>query len=390
MTVSDYLRLAWRRVEPFFTDAKVESAVFQIWFNDDFTQWGALKDSTAYTLPDWGVSARMHYYIRKDIAAQLWPYGASAQAVITPVDPYAAITTPASPDLVVGAAGSEPGQFLSPRAVAVAPDGSLYVADSMNNRIQHISPDGKVLQVWGTRADVSQGEAAGGTFNEPWGIAVAPDGSVYVADTWNYRIQKFTADGKFVTMWGYFGQASDSPDAFYGPRGLAVDVQGHVYVADTGNKRIVIFDSNGEYITQFGSPGLGLGQLDEPVAVALDAGGNVYVTDTWNQRIQVFSPDSTGLVYTAISEWPVDGWYGQSVENKPFITVDTTGNVTVTDPELCRLITFSSGGTPVRVLDGCSAGTLLMPSGIASDHSGGLWVTNAGNGTLAHFKVENP
>ncbi|HEY5269487.1 MAG TPA: SMP-30/gluconolactonase/LRE family protein, partial [Anaerolineales bacterium] len=397
MNIFGYLEYVWPHIKPFFIDsqdtqpiitaAQVRSAVFQIWFNDDFTEWGALKNSTAYSLTDWGPSERMHYYIRKDITAQLWPYGASAQAVVTPVDPYAAITTTASPDLVLGTAGSEPKQFQSPRAVAVAADGSLYVVDSMNDRIQHLSQDGEVLQVWGTHADVSQGSAPGGTFNEPWGIAVAPDGSVFVADTWNYRIQKFTADGTFVTMWGFFGGASDSSEAFYGPRGLAVDAQGRVYVADTGNKRIIVFGPDGKYITQFGTPGMSLGQLDEPVAVALDADGKVYVTDTWNQRVQVFTPDAARLVYTAVAEWPVDGWYGQSLENKPFIAVDATGNVSVTDPELCRLITFSPGGQPIRVWDGCSAGTLLLPSGIASDGSGGLWVTNAGNGTLVHFKL---
>ena len=191
-------------------------------------------------------------------------------------------------------------------------------------------------------------------------------------------------------MWGFFGQAADGPEAFYGPRGVAVDTQGRVFVADTGNKRIVVFNSDGEYITQFGTPGMGLGELDEPVAVALDKVGNVFVTDTWNQRVQVFARAVDEVVYNAIAEWPVDGWYGQSVENKPFITMDTEGNFTVTDPELCRLITFSSGGQPIRVTDGCSMGTLLLPSGIASDGSGGLWIANAGNGTIVHIKTLNP
>jgi predicted membrane-bound mannosyltransferase/sugar lactone lactonase YvrE len=388
MDIFSYLKYAWPHIKPFFTDTQVRNAILQIWFNDDFTGWGKLKNSTSYSLTDWGVSDRMHYYIRKDLAAQLWPYGASAQAVTTPPDPYANITSGAVPDVVLGSAGNEPGQFQSPRAVAVAEDGSLYVVDSMNNRIQHLDQTGDVLQVWGTRADVSGGDAPGGTFNEPWGIAIAPDGSVYVADTWNYRIQKFTADGAFVSMWGFFGQASDGPDAFYGPRGIAVDARGNVFVADTGNKRVVVFDGDGNFVTEFGTSGMSLGQLDEPVGVALDTAGNVYVTDTWNQRIQVFAPDADGLVFSAIAEWPVDGWYGQSVENKPFIAVDTTGNVTITDPELCRLITFSPGGQPLRVQDGCSTGTLLVPSGVASDGLGGLWVTNAGNGTLAHFKTD--
>jgi predicted membrane-bound mannosyltransferase/sugar lactone lactonase YvrE len=386
MTVFEYLKYVWPHIKPFFTDAKVRSAVWQIWFNRDYTEWAALRNSDSYTLTNWAGAQYMYAYIRKDIAAQLWPYGATAQQVTQPSDPYASITTPVTPDLVLGQAGSAQGQFQGPRALALAPDGSLYVADSLNNRIQHIAPDGQVLQAWGTFADAATGNAPGGTFNEPWGVAVAPDGSVYVADTWNYRIQKFTSDGQFVKMWG-FGPAMGQ-DGFYGPRGLAVDSLGRLFVADTGNKRIVIFDADGNYLAEFGTPGMSLGQLDEPVAVALDASGNVYVTDTWNQRIQVFAPDADKLVYTATDEWPVEGWYGNSLENKPFITVDGTGTVSVTDPEVCRVISFSSNGQPVRVWDGCAAGAFSRPSGIASDGAGGLWVTDATNGTLIHFKTE--
>jgi DNA-binding beta-propeller fold protein YncE len=185
-------------------------------------------------------------------------------------------------------------------------------------------------------------------------------------------------------MWDTYGDEG-AVIGFYGPRGLAVDALGRVFVADTGNKHIVIFDAQGQYITQFGVPGLGLGELDEPVALAIDVFGNVYVTDTWNQRVQVFAPDTSGLYYTGIAEWLLDGWYGNSLDNKPFITVDLQGYVSVTDPELCRVLTFSPVGDPVRVWDGCSSGVFTIPSGIVSDGVGGLWISDAANGKLVHL-----
>jgi uncharacterized protein (TIGR03663 family) len=388
MGVFDYLKYVWRHIQPFFTDPAVRNAVWQIWFNRDYTAWASLRGSDSYTLTNWGTAERMVFYVRKDIVSKLWPYGTTQAEIVQPTDPYEQITTPVTADSVVGGAGAEAGQFQAPRDIAVAADGSLYVADSLNDRIQHLSPDGTLLQVWGTRADVAQGEAPGGTFNEPWGVAVAPDGSVYVADTWNYRIQKFTADGQFLKMWG--SGPAEGQDQFYGPRGLAVDSLGRVFVADTGNKRIVMYDSEGIWLGEFGVPGLQLGQLDEPVDIALDTYGNVYVTDTWNQRVQVFAPDENRLFYSAIAEWPVEGWYSNSVENKPFITVDEMGLISVTDPEQCRVITFDPAGKPTHVWDGCSAGAFQTPIGIASDGAGGLWITDAANGTLVHFKTQNP
>ena len=136
----------------------------------------------------------------------------------------------------------------APRSLAFAKDGTLYVADSHNHRILHLDITWKTIHAWGTFADGVNTPASPGTFNEPWGIAVAPDGSVYVTDTWNHRVQKFTSAGKFITSWGVFGQG-ETPQSFYGPRGLAVDAKGRVYVTDTGNKRIVVFDANGNFIT---------------------------------------------------------------------------------------------------------------------------------------------
>jgi predicted membrane-bound mannosyltransferase/DNA-binding beta-propeller fold protein YncE len=383
LSVAEYLRRVWGHISPFFTDPQVRSAVWQIWFNRDYSEYAAIKGTGGFTLTDWNPADTMNMYIRKDIVTQIWNYGMQKAQV---VDPYESAQISLKPDVVLGEAGAGPGQFQAPRSLAVAADGSLYVADSRNHRIQHISVDGRELNVWGTFKDIATGDAPGGTFNEPWGIAVGPDGSVYVADTWNHRIQKFTAEGQFIKMWGYFGQG-DQPDAFYGPRGLTVDAAGRVYVADTGNKRIVVFDSQGEYVTQFGSSGLTPGQFDEPVGVALDSAGNVYVSDTWNQRIQVFTPDATGLNFMPLNQWDVVGWFGQSLENKPFITVDNQGRAFVPDPEVCRVLEFSAEGEILHVWTPCADGTSGVLNGVATDSEGGLWVSDAANNKLYHFVI---
>ncbi len=391
MNIWDYAKYAWPHIKPFFTDRAVQSAVWQIWFNRDFTEWGILRNNpAAYTLADWGVADRMTTYYRKDLTNQLWPLGAEAQELITPEDPYEDATVSVVADKVIGMPGTEPGNFLYPRQVAIAPDGSLYIADAINHRIQHLSQDGDVLKTWGTFANLLAGETApGGTFNEPWGVAVAPDGSVYVADTWNFRIQKFTSDGTFITMWSTYDEG-EGEIGFYGPRGLAVDSDGHVFVADTGNKAIIVFDSEGNFISHIGSPGLGFGQLDEPVGVAVDKSGYVYVTDTWNQRVQIFIPDPTGEYYLPYKEWPVYGWYGQSLENKPFIALGEQGEIFVTDPEMCRIIQFTAMGDLLQVMDGCITGAFKIPSGIVADAYGGIWISDAANGTLLHIPVQYP
>ncbi len=284
-----------------------------------------------------------------------------------------------------GMVGTEPGQFQRPRDVAVAPDGTIYVSDTENFRIQHLTPQGEVLQVWGSFGDTTAGDAPGGTFNQPWGIAVAPDGSVYVADTWNHRIQKFSAEGEFLQMWGYFGQA-ETPEAFWGPRDVAVDADGRVFITDTGNKRIVVFSENGEFITQFGEAGMAAGQLDEPVGIAIDPAGLVYIADTWNQRIQVFQPDEDDN-YSALRSWELQAWYGQSLDNKPYLAVDDLGNLFISDPEGYRVLQYTVTGEPVRSWGDFGAGITQfgLPTGLAVDSEGAVWVVDTGNGRVMKF-----
>ena len=385
----DYFNLTWERIRNAITDPQMRAAIFNIWFNRDYSLYAELvgKDMS---LEKWSPADLMRMYVRKDVAAELWDYGVAASVEEVIADPYEGKSIQLSPDQLLGAPGSQPGQFNRPRGLAVAPDGSIYVADSDNNRIQHLTPDGNVLHTWGTFADILQGEAPPATFNQPWDVAVGPDGSVYVADTWNHRIQKFTAEGEFITMWGFFGQG-ETPDAFWGPRSVVVDAQGRVFVSDTGNKRIVVFDPNGNFITQFGELGFAPGQFSEPVGLALSDDGRLYVADTWNQRMQIMIPDPNNPnTYVPLKEWDIAGWYGQSLDNKPYIAVDSAANrLLVADPEGYRVLEFTLEGDFVRYWGDYSTGPdgFGLVSGLAFDPGGGVWVSDAANNRLLHFTL---
>lgn len=385
----DYFDLTWQRILDALSDPQMREALFKIWLDRDYSLYGQVTGKDM-SLPNWYPSNRMRLYIRKDIANSLWNYGVAAAPEAVVADPYEGKQVSVAADKIFGTPGSEPGQFQKPRDLAIAPDGSLYIADSNNHRIVHMDTQGNVLHTWGSFADVASGQAPGGTFYEPWGIAVGPDGSVYVADTWNHRIQKFTAEGEFITMWGYFGQA-ETPDAFWGPRDVLVSPEGIVYVTDTGNKRIALFDSNGNPITAFGEPGLSPGQFDEPVGIALSTDGVLYVADTWNQRIQSFIA-STDMVYQPLSSWDVVAWYGQSLDNKPYLAVDSLGHVFATDPEGYRVLEFTSEGEFIRYWGDLSTGPdgFSLVSGIAVDDEDGIWVSDPGNKRIMHFVLPPP
>jgi len=379
----DYFGLTWERIVNVIKDPAMREAIFHIWLNRDYTKYEEIKERDM-SLPQWSPAEHMRLYIRKDVAAKVWNYGTGdIDLAELSADPYEGKEVTYTADQVF-----DGERFQAPRNVAVGPDGTIYVTDSGSHRILHLSVEGEILHSWGALSHPSEGELpAPGTFNEPWGIAVDAEGFVYVADTWNHRIQKFSAEGAFVSSWGRFGQA-DAPDAFWGPRAVAVDGQGHVYVTDTGNKRIAIFDLQGNFITDFGEAGLGPGQFDEPVGIALDAQGYLYVADTWNQRIQVFEPNAQGLAIIYKTEWEIVGWYGQSLDNKPYLTVGNNA-VYISDPEGYRILAFSPEGEFLHYWGtfGDGPNNLNRPTGLAADEEGNVWVTDAGNNRLLRFNL---
>jgi DNA-binding beta-propeller fold protein YncE len=223
-------------------------------------------------------------------------------------------------------------------------------------------------------------------------VAISPDGQfVYVADTWNHRIQKFSASGTPLTMWGtpLYDPTTTDPFAVWGPRGIAVDAKGRIFVADTGNKRILVYDANGNFILQIGNEGLSIGQFEEPVGLAFDSQGNLYVADTWNQRVQVFTPTENGSTYSPLLQWDISGWYGESLDNKPYLATDNQGNIFVTDPESYRVLEFTTNGAFVRTWGeyGTSAENFGLVAAIAVDGEGHVWVSDSANNRLMRFTM---
>jgi sugar lactone lactonase YvrE len=138
----------------------------------------------------------------------------------------------------VGAAA----KFTVPQGAAVASDGTLYVADLGNHRIRRISRDGVVTTFAGSSAGYADGVGTAAKFNQPHGLALGPDGTIYVADKNNHRIRAITPDGVVKTLAGSGSPGgNDGTGASAGfnfPNGLALGPDGTLYVADNGNHRV--------------------------------------------------------------------------------------------------------------------------------------------------------
>ena len=379
----------------------LRQGLWSIWWDRDYK---AYADATHkdLSISQWPVADHMVFFVRKDIAAQVWDMGvggATASAAL-PADAFAKLScTTCAAAQVIGTKGPGVGQFDHLHGMTLAPTGNLLVADSLNARIAVVNPAGTMVDQFGSFADLEKGAAPGGTFREPWSIATGADGMIYVADTWNHRVQVFTADHQFVRMWGHFEVANGqtgTTDGLFGPRDILVDAQNHVYVADTGNKRIRVYNNDGTFLYNIGTAGAAQGQLNEPVGMALDPKtGRLYVADTWNHRIEVFTTQGT-----FVSTWPVPSWNGASQDtgNRPFLALDATGTrLFVTEPDISRILVWdvsainAQGGQQALLAFGSKGGADTSHfdalGGLLIDAHNNLYVADVGNSRILRFDI---
>ena len=258
------------------------------------------------------------------------------------------------------------GEFNQPQGIASDSSKYVYVADTFNHRIQKFQltnpcPSGTTQVVSGVCFVTKWGKhgAGVGEFNHTADVALDRSGNVFVVDYSNNRIQKFTNNGDFIRAWGMRGSGGSE---FVDPGSIAVDRLGNVYVADTGNNRIQKFTNNGDFIRAWGQYGVGEGEFRRPIGIAVDSLGNVYVVDSGNHRIQKF-----GSAGTFIRTWGEPGLGNAQFSYALRVAVDVSGHVYVSENGIHRIQKFTSTGTFIAKWGkvGVGDGEFRSPSGIA-------------------------
>jgi DNA-binding beta-propeller fold protein YncE len=196
-----------------------------------------------------------------------------------------------------GKIGSGDEELDQPGGIAIGVDSSIYVADQINRRVQRFSREGKFLSKWGDYGtkpgqfggNIPRPQRVGG----PHFLAFDSKGDIYTTEASVGRVQKFTADGKFLLAWGDNGTGPGGfggrPKNLPGPIGICVDKEDRVWVSATNN-RVQQFTDRGKFLRGFGEKGTQPTQFQTPHALATDSRGYLYVVDAQNHRIQKFQP----------------------------------------------------------------------------------------------------
>lgn len=288
-----------------------------------------------------------------------------------------------------GKSGSAPGEFRDPMGIAVGPRGHIFVADSGNYRVQKFTLDGRFLLAFGQEGDQP------GEFDKPIDVAVSRDGTVYVSDFNLDRVQAFSAQGRYLFGWGRPG---DRASELASPTGIEVSPSGNVYIAEFYNHRIQVFDPKGKHLRLMGGKGHGKGQLFYPTDLAFLPDGGFIVADAYNHRLQWFTAQGQ-----ALKTWGWK-WYARwlpipkrlhvspklSHLNVPSdVAVGADGSLHITDSAHKRLLRLSSDGHLIGQwkLTDDSHPTVYSPTRVAVGSDGRIFAVDTSNDRIIILKL---
>ncbi len=253
--------------------------------------------------------------------------------------------------------------MVQPVGIAIAPDGKIYVADPGAHGI-HIFDRAKKEYDFLSRTNQ-------GDFISPVGIAIATDGTTYISDS---------ERGEIIVLNGDRDPQFVFKDNLVHPTGMTI-YSGKLYVADPGRQKVLMFDLRGRYLGEFGQRGGGDGEFNFPIAAA--GGGSLYVVDALNYRLQEF--DSTGKFRFKFGK---QGSAGGSLASPKSIALDSDGDIYVTDALMDNFQIFNNQGQLLLIVGkhGDRIGEFTSPNGIAIDAHDQIYVVDMLNKRIAIFQ----
>jgi ABC-type Fe3+ transport system permease subunit/DNA-binding beta-propeller fold protein YncE len=267
-----------------------------------------------------------------------------------------------------GRTGWGAGEFIYPRAIDIASDGSLFIVDK-TGRIQRLTADGDFL---------CEFQMPLIEVGKPTGLSLDPNGNLYVADTHYHRVVIFSPGGKIVGQFGKFGQ---DEGCFIYPTDVAFSGDGRIFVSEYGgNDRISVFSEKGDFLYCFGTPGNEPGQFSRPSALCVDRSQKyLYVADACNHRIGIYNFEGKLLKYIgSVGREPGQLRYPYD------LALSSDGCIAVCEYGNNRLQLFSPDGKSLSVYGrpGHRMGELAYPWGLAIGSKGQVFIVDAGNNRI--------
>lgn len=292
-------------------------------------------------------------------------------------------------------------QFNSPNGIAIDSAGNLYIADSGNNCIRKVTPAGLVSTLAGGVQGNLEGTGTSAEFNSPYGLAVGPDGTVYVADTYNNCIRKIAPNGVTGTLAGSgtagYKDGTSSVAEFNLPFSLTLDSNGNLYVADAGNNRIRKVSPLGDVTTLAGNGISGLvdgSALDAsfsiPNDVVVDSNGNVFVADYGNNSVREisFSGQVSTLSGTGILGYQDGSGRSAQFDHPTGLAIAPDGTLYIADNGNDRVRSIRPDGQ-TSTLAGAGASGMATGNANTAEFNGLTDIVAASNGALFVVDTSN-